>query len=207
MALLILDGSGPGVRASLPGLAARRVLRAGELAAATASLLAEAAIAPASLEAIVAMVGPGSFTGLRAALALAHGLAAGAGVALVAVGGGEAFAHALPGRPLLAVFAGGRAGRFVLQQIGADGTIGAPFACDSARLRTQPLAPGVVLVGPAAGDAGALLDAAGADATPPSLAAPPDAAITAAARARLAGRLAPRPATPIYADDLFGRAG
>ena len=207
MALLILDGAGPGVRASLPGHGQRTALRAGDLAAATAVLLAEAGIAPGALEAIVGLVGPGSFTGLRAALALAHGLAAGAGVRLVGVGAAEAFAAALPGRALLAAFAGGRAGRFVLQEIGADGTVEAPVACDAEALATRQLARLVALVGPAAGQAAALLAARDRAVDCLELAQPPDAAIIAVARARLAGGIPPRPVAPIYADDLFDRAG
>jgi tRNA threonylcarbamoyladenosine biosynthesis protein TsaB len=207
MALLILDGAGPGVRASVPGFGAREAARAGDLAAATAALLAEGAIAPGALEAIVGMVGPGSFTGLRAALALAQGLAAGSRVRLVAVAAAEAFAHALPGQPVLAAFAGGRAGRFVLQAIAADGAIADPAAHDAGALRSLVVAPGTVLAGPAARELAILLRAAAFGVACAGAGRPPDDAIEAVARARLAGRIGPRAAVPLYADDLFARPG
>lgn len=62
-----------------------------------ADALAEAGAAPGGLDLVAVVAGPGSFTGLRASLAFAHGLALAAGAALVAVtvdeatprGGGE----------------------------------------------------------------------------------------------------------------------
>ncbi len=50
-----------------------------------ADALAEAGAAPGSLDLIAVVAGPGSFTGLRASLAFAHGLALASGAALVAV--------------------------------------------------------------------------------------------------------------------------
>lgn len=156
-------------------------------------------------EAIVAMVGPGSFTGLRAALALAHGLSAGSGAPLVAVAAAEAFAEAHPRRHLLAAFAGGRKGRYVLQRIAADGNCALPVACDEAAIATLAIGDGTLLLGPAAAAIAALLDASGRSVAVDPAARPADDAIAAVARARLAGRLTPRPALPLYADDLFDR--
>ncbi len=56
MGFLILDGSGPGVRAALSGLGAREATRAGELAGQVQALLAAHGLAPAALSAIVGIV-------------------------------------------------------------------------------------------------------------------------------------------------------
>ncbi|GAB6038151.1 tRNA (adenosine(37)-N6)-threonylcarbamoyltransferase complex dimerization subunit type 1 TsaB [Fundidesulfovibrio butyratiphilus] len=52
------------------------------LAPATADLLDRAGLAPADLEAVACVRGPGSFTGVRLALAFCHGLAVAAGLPL-----------------------------------------------------------------------------------------------------------------------------
>jgi tRNA A37 threonylcarbamoyladenosine modification protein TsaB len=235
VSLLILDGAGPGVRASFIGVGAREGQRAGELAALVGELMGIAgghtltqpspggrglAARPVESplppemgwvtgarppEAIVAMVGPGSFTGLRAALALAHGLSAGGGAPLVAVAAAEAFAEAHPGRRLLAAFAGGRKGRYVIQRIGADAACAAPVACDEADIATLGTAEGTLVVGPAAAAIAALLNTRGRDVAVEMAARPSDTAIAAVARGRLAGRLPPRAPLPLYADDLFDR--
>src|SRR5215210_3345912 len=57
-----------------------------------AAVLAEAGLRAADLDAVAAVVGPGGFTGLRAALALAHGIALGAGLPVIGVTTGEALA-------------------------------------------------------------------------------------------------------------------
>lgn len=203
MGFLILDGSGPGVRAALSGLGAREATRAGELAGQVQALLAAHGLAPAALSAIVGIVGPGSFTGLRAALALAHGLAAASGRPLVAVATAEAIAAALPGQPLLAAFATGRAGRFAVQAVHADGRCAPPVPLDAAGAASLAVPAGAALAGPAAEAVAALLAVAGRTVPVAPLARPPDSAIAAVAAARLAGRIAPLPAAPIYADDLF----
>ena len=63
-------------------------LRREDLRAATSALpelVAELLAARPGFDAVAATVGPGSFTGIRAGLALAHGLALGAGVPIVGV--------------------------------------------------------------------------------------------------------------------------
>jgi tRNA threonylcarbamoyladenosine biosynthesis protein TsaB len=66
------------------------------LAPMVADVLAQAGIAATALDAVAVTVGPGSFTGLRASIALAQGLAAGAGCRLIGVTVAEALIAALP---------------------------------------------------------------------------------------------------------------
>lgn len=61
-----------------------------------AAALVEAGAAPETLDLIAVVAGPGSFTGLRASLAFAHGLALASGAALIPITLAEA---AAPGRP------------------------------------------------------------------------------------------------------------
>ncbi|WP_144300303.1 tRNA (adenosine(37)-N6)-threonylcarbamoyltransferase complex dimerization subunit type 1 TsaB, partial [Elioraea rosea] len=77
-------------------------------------VLAQVGLGAGRLGAIAATVGPGGFTGIRAALALAHGLAAGAGVPLVAVTTAEALAAPHFGAAPVAVLIDSKRGhRFV----------------------------------------------------------------------------------------------
>src|SRR6202012_4099015 len=59
-------------------------------------VLGEAAMTAESLDLVAVTVGPGGFTGIRAGLALAHGIALAAGVPVVGVTVGEALAESLP---------------------------------------------------------------------------------------------------------------
>lgn len=108
-AALVTRGGGTACRAAEPGGRAGRVLH-GLIAA----LLAEADLAPSSLAGVVAVRGPGSFTGLRVALAAAQGLALAAGAR---AGGVEstaalAWASGRPGR-VAALVDGGQGRLFV----------------------------------------------------------------------------------------------
>ena len=70
---------------------------AGEtLAEAARTLLSRAGIAPSDLGCVAALTGPGSFTGLRAGLAFARGLARAVGIPLVGL---STFAAAAAARP------------------------------------------------------------------------------------------------------------
>jgi tRNA threonylcarbamoyl adenosine modification protein YeaZ len=77
---------------------------AARLPAMVADLLASQKLAVRDLAATAVCVGPGSFTGLRASLAFAEGLAAGAGIPVIGVTVAEALAVAAsagaPGLPL-----------------------------------------------------------------------------------------------------------
>ena len=101
VALRLADGD-RGAAAILPRMAAE--------------VLAEAGLDAASLDLVAVTVGPGGFTGLRAALALAHGLALAAGRRLAGVTTGEALAAALPdlgGRALWVAIDDRRGGVFL----------------------------------------------------------------------------------------------
>ncbi|WP_376087516.1 tRNA (adenosine(37)-N6)-threonylcarbamoyltransferase complex dimerization subunit type 1 TsaB [Roseomonas sp. CCTCC AB2023176] len=107
---------------------------------------------------VAVAIGPGGFTGLRAAIALAEGFALGWGVPLLGVTTGEALAAALTeaeleGREAWSVTTAGRGG-LVLERPGE-----APVLVEEARL-PMPAGP-VVLVGDAAPVAAARLLARG----------------------------------------------
>src|ERR1700712_2200972 len=86
------------------------------------AVLAEAGVASTSLDLVAVTVGPGSFTGIRAGLALAHGIALAAGIPVIGVTVGEALAEALPhlGGRVLWSAVHGRSGRVFLE---CDGRI------------------------------------------------------------------------------------
>ncbi|HJS85247.1 MAG TPA: tRNA (adenosine(37)-N6)-threonylcarbamoyltransferase complex dimerization subunit type 1 TsaB, partial [Acetobacteraceae bacterium] len=69
---------------------------AGLLAGMAGAVLAEAGVAAVSLGLVAVTLGPGSFTGIRAALALGHGIGLGAGIPVVGVTVPEALAASRP---------------------------------------------------------------------------------------------------------------
>ena len=156
--------------------------------------LAEANVPPAALEVIAVTVGPGSFTGIRAALALAHGIGLAAGVPVIGVTIGEALAEALPhlGRRQLWSAIDSRRGRLFLE---CDGRA---QAIDADRL-PHPDGP-VAVAGDAAIEVAARLAARDADVMLTDARLPRPLAIAAAARRRHAGELPPRAAQPLYVD-------
>jgi tRNA threonylcarbamoyladenosine biosynthesis protein TsaB len=164
-----------------------------------ASVLTRAGIAAPALDAVAVGIGPGGFTGLRAAIALAEGIARGAGVALVGVTTGEALAATLPpGRGAVWAVLDHRRGRVVLEAFApgaAEPAAPAIHAIDA----LPPAPPQLILLGDAAAAVAAALAARGAAAEArPGL---PDAvAVARIAARRLAGRLAARDATPLYAE-------
>ncbi len=164
-----------------------------------AAVLARAGLGASSLDAVAVGVGPGGFTGLRAAIALAEGMARGAGVPLVGVTTGEALLAALPpeaaaGRPAWSVL-DTRRGRVALEIFAPGEPMpAAPRILDLAALPAPP--PGLLLLGDAAVAVAGVVGA-GADAHPGL----PDAvAVARVAARRLAGILPPRDATPLYAE-------
>jgi tRNA threonylcarbamoyladenosine biosynthesis protein TsaB len=171
-----------------------------------AAVLEEAGLRAADLDAVAAVVGPGGFTGLRAALALAHGIALGAGLPVIGVTTGEALAAALQPEDR----AGGRAvwtavdnrrGRVVLERFARSGSDAAPappevFAGDD----LPPASGRIVVAGDAAEPVAECLAARGVDALLSAVRLPDAAGAARVAALRLSGRLPPLAARPLYAE-------
>lgn len=150
--------------------------------------------APCTLDCVAVTVGPGSFTGIRAGLALAHGLALGFGIPVVAVTVGEALAAGLgklKGRSLWAVV-DSRRGRVFLDS-------GDSVTAHDLRALPAPTGP-IAIAGDAAIAVTARLAARGFDVMLTDAFLPTTAGIAAAAAERFAGRLSPRDAQPLYVD-------
>jgi tRNA threonylcarbamoyladenosine biosynthesis protein TsaB len=210
MLLLCLDASlartgaalvrlGPGAAAVL----AEREAEGGQGQAAQVALLAEAVLADAGvaareLDAIAATVGPGGFTGIRAALALATGLADGAAIPLIAVTTAEALAAPHIGARPTAVIIDSRRGHRFVQVFRAEGGLPMP---DGTLATADPA--GLAAIIPA--DAVTVGDAP--EAAIQALPRARDLAAIAAARqaGRLAGHLAPLAAQPLYLDPPAAR--
>jgi tRNA threonylcarbamoyladenosine biosynthesis protein TsaB len=157
-------------------------------------VLAEAAMAAASLDLVAVTVGPGSFTGIRAGLALAHGIAVAAGVPVVGVTVGEALAGSLPflGERHLWTAIDSRRGRVFLER--GDTVI-------SASLDALPVPVGKVAVaGDAAPVVAARLAARDADVMLTDARLPIARHVAAVAERRILGELRPLATQPLYVD-------
>lgn len=159
---------------------------------ATATLPARAAnllgaVRPAR---VAITLGPGSFTGLRAALAFAHGLALAAAIPLIGATVGEALAAGLPqDRPIWIAHPASH-GRIYLER---DGTIVAH------RLDALPTPPHpITLAGSAAEAATTHLPTHLIHLSP--LRYPTPQGLAHAATLRQQGHLPPRPPLPLYID-------
>jgi tRNA threonylcarbamoyl adenosine modification protein YeaZ len=146
-----------------------------------------------SLDLVAACVGPGSFTGLRAGLSVATGLALALGIEVVGVTAAEALRAAIhaPGRQVwIAIEA--RQDRIFLDT--GDGPHG--YATDAL---PDPAGP-VAIAGNAAKFVAAALAARNANVMLTNLREPAAAVIAAVAERRAAGDIPPIPSLPLYVD-------
>lgn len=167
-----------------------------------ADRLEEAGWAARTIGLIAVVVGPGSFTGLRASLALAHGLALGSAAPVVGVTIGEALGPALQdiasslGIPGIWCVSQARRDRVFIERPSGPG-----WHADAAMLDRLPLAgPSVLLGGDAAHLVADRLQETGVIVHQSGLSAPSAIAIAEAAIARHAGMLSPLDAQPLYVD-------
>ncbi|HEY2621062.1 MAG TPA: tRNA (adenosine(37)-N6)-threonylcarbamoyltransferase complex dimerization subunit type 1 TsaB [Acetobacteraceae bacterium] len=157
-------------------------------------VLAEAATAASSLDLVAVTVGPGSFTGIRAGLALAHGIALAVGVPVVGVTVGEALADSLPhlGDRQLWVAIDSRRGRVFLERRNTVVAI---------QLDALPVPDGrIATAGDAAAAVAARLAARDADVMLTDARLPIARHVAVAAERRFHGELQPLPAQPLYVD-------
>ncbi len=162
--------------------------------------LAGAGLTAMELDAIAVTIGPGSFTGLRAALALAHGLGTAAGCPVVGVSVAEAMAAALPnlgGRELW-VAIDNRRGRIFLHRAGQAGGL---FAPEPTALDALPRAERrIAVAGDAAPEVASRLAARETDVMLTDLRLPPIRQIALVGAERLRGERPALPAQPLYVD-------
>ena len=143
---------------------------------------------------IAATIGPGSFTGIRAGLALAHGIALGLNVPVVGVTVGEAIADAFPhlGERELWVVTDSRRGHIFLERGG--GVV-------SLAREALPVPRGkVAIAGVASLHVAARLAAGGVNVMLTDARYPLPRHIALVAERRHAGAIPPRPAQPLYVD-------
>lgn len=206
MRLLALDGSLARASAALwvEGRVAARRAAAGDRVQPTAlPTMAEDLLAEAErrLDGVAVVVGPGSFTGLRAAIALAEGIALGLGLPVLGVTTGEALAAALPDalRETREVWAAvdTKRGRMALERIPRGGWVAGPPVLLAEREMPGPSGP-VAAAGDAAPLVAARLLARGLDAILTDSRLPDAGAAARVAALRLAGRIPPRGAAPLY---------
>ena len=168
------------------------------------AVLRRAGLRAAELDAVAAVVGPGGFTGIRAALALAEGIGLGAGVPVIGVTTGEALAAAVPawaaaGRGIWAVV-DNRRGKLLLERFPAGSLVAAGPPEVFAEAALPPPAGPVVVVGDLAPAVAARLLGRGQEALLGDGRMPEAAAVARVAALRLAGALAPLPPRPLYVE-------
>jgi tRNA threonylcarbamoyladenosine biosynthesis protein TsaB len=172
---------------------------AGLLAVMASAVLDEAGLHATALDLVAVTVGPGSFTGIRAALALAHGIALAAGVPVAAVTVGEALADSLPhlGERELWSAIDSRRGSVFLER----GGLVASFELDSLPAADARIA----VAGDAAIAVAGRLAARDADVMLTDARLPLARHIAVVGERRLAGTLGPLPAQPLYVDPPAAR--
>ncbi len=200
MRLLVLDAAlGPCSVALVADGMCSDIRHGGDSRTATVSLpaLVDGLLADqdASFDAVAVTVGPGSFTGLRGALALAHGLALGAGVPVVGVTVAEALLAigSLPAdRAAWVALDSRRAGRVFLD-------IGDGMAAVTMDALPRPADP-VSVFGDAAPPVVEALRQAGGDAICVGDGRVDAVAVGRVALRRLAGNMAPCEGQPLYVE-------
>jgi tRNA threonylcarbamoyladenosine biosynthesis protein TsaB len=167
---------------------------AARLTVAVCAVLNEARLRATELDLVAVTVGPGSFTGIRSGLALAHGIALAAGIPVVGVTVGEALADSLPhlGDRRLWSAIDSRRGRIFLER---DGMI------DAFPLDALPLPIGKVAVaGDAAIAVASRLAALDADVMLTDARLPLARHVAVVGQRRFMGMLPPLRAEPLYVD-------
>jgi tRNA threonylcarbamoyladenosine biosynthesis protein TsaB len=169
-------------------------------------VMREAALSASQLDLIAATVGPGSFTGVRAGLALAHGIGVAAGRPVIGVTVGEALSEALPrlGHRELWIAIGSRRGRVFLARPGADGGRFAGVGLDALPMPGAGAAVAVAVAVAVAGDAAipvaAFLAARARDVMLTDARHPQARQVALVAARRFAGELPALAAQPLYVD-------
>jgi tRNA threonylcarbamoyladenosine biosynthesis protein TsaB len=156
--------------------------------------LRSSGLSAADLDLIAVTVGPGSFTGIRGAVALAHGIGVAADRPVIAVTVGEALADSLPhlGRRTLWCATTSRRGRIFLE-IGD--------AVFSLALTELPPTMGpVAIAGMAAADVASRLAARGSNVMLTDARLPTGRHIAAVAERRFLGQIRVLAAEPLYVD-------
>ena len=201
MRILVISSAYGGVAAAIVQdrieLAGCRLVEERGLAAALPDLVASLLARHGAIELVAAVVGPGSFTGVRSGLSVACGVGLGFGVSVIGVTVAEAFADEaasdgrLSGRVLwTAIHA--RRGRVFIDVSGSL----RGYATDD-----LPDAAGKIAVcGNAASVVAGTLAARGTDVMLTAYRMPQPVHVASAAIARAAGRLADVPALPLYVD-------
>ena len=171
-----LVASQPGLVETLPGLLQACVDEAG-----------------VAIEAVAVTIGPGRFTGLRTAIALAQGYAAAAAVPVLGVRVDEAYAagFALLHRPLWVALRARKGRIFLIRDGVAEGFADA----DIPRVKVP-----VALAGDAANEVVSRLAAAGGDVLLTNAKVIDPVWVARAALARLVAGLAPHAVLPVYVD-------
>ncbi|GAN88126.1 tRNA (adenosine(37)-N6)-threonylcarbamoyltransferase complex dimerization subunit type 1 TsaB [Komagataeibacter intermedius] len=218
MRILVMDGSATGTQARAviaclaPGddgvlsvLATREATGRGaaeQFPLLATELFAQCGWTHAMPELVGVVVGPGSFTGLRASLAFAHGLAAGIGCAVMGMTAGEAMADALrdqarplAARPVCCTVA--RRGRVFVEML-ADGDGTGSVSAHMLDMLELPPGP-LLLAGNAAEDVAQALPRR-MDVRICGLMQPDPVDIATVALRRFHGHLPPRAAQPLYVD-------
>lgn len=159
-----------------------------------AECLAETALSVTDLDLVAVVVGPGSFTGTRSAVALAQGMALAAGIETVGVTVGEALGESVPRQDQRALWVAtpSRRGRVFIETAGQILSV----SLDEIPAPNGPVA----LAGTAAADVASRLAARGSDIMLMEARYPFGHHIAAVARRRAAGQLPPLAPEPLYVD-------